>query len=49
MSHKAAARDYAPRVFAAENSSTGLKRFEQAMERLFERKEISRGASRAGI
>jgi RecA-family ATPase len=40
LSHKAAARDYAPRVFAAEKSSIGLKRFEQAMERLFERKEI---------
>jgi len=34
LSHKAAARDYAPRVFAAEKSSIGLKRFEQAMERL---------------
>jgi RecA-family ATPase len=40
LSHKAAARDYAPRVFAAEKSSIGIKRFEQAMERLFERKEI---------
>jgi RecA-family ATPase len=40
LSHKAAARDYAPRVFVAEKGSIGLKRFEQAMERLFERNEI---------
>jgi len=40
LSHKAAARDYAPRVFTAEKGSIGLKRFEHAMERLFERKEI---------
>jgi RecA-family ATPase len=40
LSHKAAAKDYAPRVFAAERGSIGIKRFEQAMERLFERTEI---------
>jgi RecA-family ATPase len=40
LSHKTAARDYAPRVFVAEKGSIGLKRFEQAMERLFERNEI---------
>jgi RecA-family ATPase len=40
LSHKAAAKDYAPRVFAAEKGGIGIKRFEQAMERLFERKEI---------
>jgi RecA-family ATPase len=40
LSHKAAAKDYAPRVFTAEKGSIGLKRFEQAMERLFERAEI---------
>jgi RecA-family ATPase len=40
LNHKAAAKDYAPRVFAAEKGSIGIKRFEQAMERLFERKEI---------
>jgi RecA-family ATPase len=40
MSHKVAAKDYAPRVFAAEKGGIGLKRLEQAMERLFERKEI---------
>jgi hypothetical protein len=40
LSHKVAAKDYAPRVFAAEKGGIGLKRFEQAMERLFERKEI---------
>jgi RecA-family ATPase len=44
LSHKAAAKDYAPRVFAAEKGSIGLKRFEQAMERLFERKEIHAAA-----
>src|SRR5262245_22646624 len=40
LSHKVAAKDYAPRVFAAEKGGIGLKRFEQAMERLLERKEI---------
>jgi RecA-family ATPase len=40
MSHKVAANDYAPRVFAAENNCISLKRFEQAMERLFEAKKI---------
>jgi hypothetical protein len=40
LSHKAAAKDYAPRVFAAERGSIGVKRFEQGMERLFERKHI---------
>jgi RecA-family ATPase len=40
MSHKVAANDYAPRVFAAENNGISLKRFEQAMERLFEAKKI---------
>jgi RecA-family ATPase len=40
MSHKVAAKDYAPRVFAAEKGGIGLKRFEQAMERLFERGQI---------
>src|SRR5262249_32351198 len=44
LSHKTAARDYAPRVFAAEKGSIGLKRFEQAMERLFERNEIHVGS-----
>src|SRR5262249_13783907 len=36
LSHKVAAKDYAPRVFAAEKGGIGLKRFERAMERLFE-------------
>ena len=40
LSHKTAAKDYAPRVFTTEKGSIGLKRFEQAMECLFERKEI---------
>ena len=40
MSHKVAANDYAPRVFAAEKNGISLKRFEQAMERLFEAKKI---------
>jgi RecA-family ATPase len=40
MSHKVAAKDYAPRVFAAEKGGVGLKQFEQAMERLFERGQI---------
>src|SRR5262249_55891466 len=40
LSHKVAAKDYAPRVFAAEKGGIDLKRFERAMERLFERKEI---------
>jgi hypothetical protein len=40
LSHKVAAKDYAPRVFTAEKGGIGIKRFEQAMERLFERKEI---------
>jgi RecA-family ATPase len=40
MSHKVAANDYAPRVFAAERNGISLKRFEQAMERLFEAKKI---------
>jgi RecA-family ATPase len=40
LSHKVAAKDYAPRVFASEKGNIGIKRFEQAMERLFERKEI---------
>jgi RecA-family ATPase len=40
LSHKVAAKDYAPRVFAAEKNGIGLKRFEQAMERLFERGQI---------
>lgn len=52
LSHKAAAKDYAPRAFAAEKGGIGIKRFEQPMERLFERKEIHVAAdgpaSRAG-
>jgi hypothetical protein len=36
----AATTGAAPRVFAGEKGSIGLKRFEKAMERLFERKEI---------
>jgi RecA-family ATPase len=40
MSHKVAANDYAPRVIAAEKNCISLKRFEQAMERLFEAKQI---------
>jgi RecA-family ATPase len=40
LSHKVAAKDYAPRVFAPEKGNIGIKRFEQAMERLFERREI---------
>jgi hypothetical protein len=40
MSHKVAANDYAPRVFATEKNGVSLKRFEQAMERLFEAKKI---------
>jgi RecA-family ATPase len=40
MSHKIAANDYAPRVFAAEKNGISLKRFEQTMERLFEAKKI---------
>jgi hypothetical protein len=37
---KVAANNYAPRVFAAEKNGMSLKRFEQAMERLFEAKKI---------
>jgi RecA-family ATPase len=40
LSHKVSAKDYAPRIFASERGNIGIKRFEQAMERLFERKEI---------
>jgi RecA-family ATPase len=40
MSHKVAANDYAPRVFATGKNAVSLKRFEQSMERLFEAKKI---------
>jgi RecA-family ATPase len=40
MSHKIAAKDYAPRVFGGEKNGISVKRFEQAMERLFEAKKI---------
>jgi RecA-family ATPase len=40
LSHKVAAKDYAPRFLATERGGIGLKRFEQAMERLFERGQI---------
>jgi hypothetical protein len=41
LSHKVAARDYAPRVFKEEKGTCiNEKRFAQAMERLFEAKKI---------
>jgi len=40
LSHKVNAMDYAPRVFAAEKNGINVKRFERAMERLFEAKKI---------
>jgi RecA-family ATPase len=39
-SNPASAKGYAPRAFAAEKSSVSAKRFEQAMERLFEARKI---------
>jgi hypothetical protein len=40
MSHKVAVNDYVPRVFSGEKNGISLKRFEQAVERLFEAKQI---------
>jgi hypothetical protein len=39
-SNPAAAKGYAPRIFAAEKNGISVKRFEQAMERLFEARKI---------
>jgi hypothetical protein len=36
MSHRVNANNYAPKIFAAEKNRITAKRFEQAMERLFE-------------
>jgi RecA-family ATPase len=40
VSHKPAANNYAPKIFGAEKTGISAKRFEQAMERLFEAKKI---------
>jgi RecA-family ATPase len=44
VSHKPKANNYAPKVFGAEKTGITAKRFEQAMERLFERREIHVGS-----
>jgi RecA-family ATPase len=40
VSHKPKANNYAPNAFAAEKTGIPIKRFERAMERLFEAKKI---------